>query len=88
MPESGLAAKGVVLGLRRLPWSPTVTDDRHVQPPCRRIAAYPALSVANRLVANSVSRSSTTWMVADSLWGSTPMNILDMSLAFPQSSVG
>jgi hypothetical protein len=39
--------------------------------------------VANRLVADTVSRSSTTWMVADSLWGSTPMNTLDMSFAFP-----
>ena len=48
-----------------------------------RIAAYPALSVANRPVASTVSRSSTTSMVADSLWGSTPMNTLAMtSLAF------
>ena len=44
-----------------------------------RIAAYPALSVANRPVANTVSRSSTTSMVADSLWGSTPMNTLAMT---------
>jgi hypothetical protein len=72
----------------RLPWSPTLTDDWHAQPPCRRIAACSALSVANRLVADTVSRSSTTWMVADSLWGSTPMNTLDMSFAFPPSSVG
>jgi len=39
-----------------------------------RIAAYPTLSVPNRPVANTVSRSSTTSIVADSLWGSTPMN--------------
>ena len=48
-----------------------------------RIAVYPALSVANRPVANTVSRSSTTSMVADSLWGSTPMNTLDMNLRLP-----
>ena len=52
-----------------------------------RIAACPALSVANRPVASTVSRSSTTSMVADSLWGSTPMNTLAMNFAFP-SSVG
>ena len=40
---------------------------------CLRIAAYPALSVVNRPVARTVSLSSTTSMVADSLWGSTPM---------------
>ncbi len=41
---------------------------------CLRIAAYPALSVPNRPVASTLSWSSTTSMVADSLWGSTPMN--------------
>ncbi len=50
---------------------------------CRRIAAYPALSVVNRPVASTVSRSSTTSIVADSLWGSTPMNTLAMSFALP-----
>jgi hypothetical protein len=39
-----------------------------------RIAAYPTLSVPNRPVANTVSWSSTSSIVADSLWGSTPMN--------------
>jgi hypothetical protein len=43
-----------------------------------RIAAYPALSVSNRPVASTVSRSSTTSIVADSLWGSTPMNTFAM----------
>ena len=50
-----------------------------------RIAAYPALSVPNRPVASTVSLSSTTSMVADSLWGSTPMNTLATSSAFPPS---
>ena len=49
---------------------------------------YPALSVANRPVANTVSRSSTTSMVADTLWESTPMNTFAMTrLAFPSLSV-
>jgi hypothetical protein len=43
-----------------------------------RIAAYPALSVSNRPVANTVSRSSTTSIVADNLGGSTPMNTFAM----------
>jgi hypothetical protein len=47
-----------------------------------RIAVYPALSVENRPVARTSSVSSTTSMVADSLWGSTPMNTLAMSFAF------
>jgi hypothetical protein len=48
-----------------------------------RIAAYPALSVPNRPVANTISRSSTTSIVADSLCGSTPMNTLATSFALP-----
>jgi len=47
---------------------------------CLRIAAYPTLSVPNRPVVNTVSRSSTTSIVADSLWGSTPMNTFAMPL--------
>jgi hypothetical protein len=39
----------------------------------RRVAG---LSVPNLAVASTVSRSSTTSIVADSLWGSTPMNTL------------
>jgi hypothetical protein len=41
---------------------------------CLSIAAYPAMSVPNRPVVSTVSRSSTTSIVTDSLWGSTPMN--------------
>ena len=36
-----------------------------------------------RPVASTVSRRSTTSIVADSLWGSTPMNTLAMSFALP-----
>ena len=42
--------------------------------------------MANRPVAKTVSLSSTTSMVADSLWGSTPMNTLAITCpAFPPS---
>ena len=50
-----------------------------------RIAVYPDLSVPNRPLANTASRSSTTSIVADSLCGSTPMNTLAMSFALPSS---
>ena len=50
-----------------------------------RIAAYQALSVPNRPAASTVSLSSTTSMVADSLWGSTPMNTFAMSFTVPPS---
>ena len=43
----------------------------------------PGLVRAEPPVASTVSRSSTTSMVADSLWGSTPMNTLAMSFALP-----
>ena len=43
----------------------------------------PPWSVPKRPVATTVSRSSTTSMVADSLWVSTPMTNLAMSFAFP-----
>ncbi|QWZ10178.1 hypothetical protein KRR39_10800 [Nocardioides panacis] len=43
-----------------------------------RIAVYPGLSVLNRPVASTVSCSSTTSIVAESLWGSTPMNTFAM----------
>ena len=43
------------------------------------IAAYPARSVANRPWPSLRSRSSTTSIVADSLWGSTPMTTCSTS---------
>ena len=49
--------------------------------------AVPALSVSNRPVASTVSRSSTTSMVADNLWGSTPMNTFAMA-ASPSRRLG
>jgi hypothetical protein len=50
-----------------------------------RIAAYPALSVLNRPRPSSRSWSSTTTIVADSLWGSTPMTTSTM-LPLPPAS--
>jgi len=64
---------------------PSTAQVRSGNPATRlRIALYPALSVVNRPVASTFSRSSTTSIVADSFWGSTPMNTRAMtSLAFP-----
>jgi hypothetical protein len=47
----------------------------------------PGVVRAEPSVARTFSRSSTTSMVADSLWGSTPMNTLAVSFAFPSDSV-
>ena len=68
---------------RPAPLLPSTAQIRSgIGPDCRRIAAYPALSVPNLPVANTVSLSSRTSIVADSLWGSTPMTTLAMTFAF------
>ena len=67
---------------RPAPLLPSTAQTRSGHPATvLRIAAYPALSVPNRPVASTVSWSSTTSIVADSLWGSTPMNTFAMPLA-------
>ncbi len=67
---------------RPAPLLPSTAQVRPVHAATRlRIAAYPALSAPNRPVASTVSRSSTTSIVADSLCGSTPMNTFAMTVS-------